>query len=534
MKEVAIDALENSALEFGWRGKKWREPLPDEASEHLRKLIFPPFENFYARLAKIYFKPNGVQLAGALRELWNDLKVEPTLERWTFDEENSSLATYHLSHHATVLDQMNLWLENLELAFPDESLPLREWLPILEAGLANLTVGVVPPALDQVLIGAIDRARNPDLKLVLVLGVNETIFPATPTAQTILTDADRAELTIPLGPDLRERLARECYYGYIACTRASKKLIITFSRSSADGNALNPSPFIAHLKQIFPGLEVEEFAGEIKLADAENLNEIAPLIFGMANPELRTQSWTELLQMPAIAALKDHLGVLREPDEKENLSAALAENFTVTRCGRQSVVWKNSPRARFGFFVRSGLRADERKVFELDARERGSFQHDVLKMFHEQLVAEGKRWRDIESTEARERIGKIAATQTEHFRDGCSAIPQKPFSPHRHYRNRCRILSRSSWRGCASKMNLTQQRPSWRLTTNRTSVFPPGKSIWAAVTSWHCTDALTVWICGATARLATRLRWCWITNQAVKNWTRSWSKTAYNCSCSRI
>ena len=189
---------------------------------------------------------------------------------------------------------MNSWLENLELAFPRESLPLRDWLPILEAGLANLTVGVIPPALDQVLIGAIDRARNPDLKLVLVLGVNETIFPATPAAQTILTDADRDELgpTASLGPNLREQLARERFYGYIACTRASEKLVATFSRQDADGKTLIPSPFITHLQNIFPALEIERFQNKIELADAQHANEIAPSIF-------RIRNWPELLQIPA-------------------------------------------------------------------------------------------------------------------------------------------------------------------------------------------------------------------------------------------
>jgi ATP-dependent helicase/nuclease subunit B len=33
-------------------------------------------------------------------------------------------------------------------------------------------------------------------------------------------------------------------------------------------------------------------------------------------------------------------------------------------------------------------------------------------------MAEGRRWRDLEPAEARDRIGKIAAAQTEHFRDG--------------------------------------------------------------------------------------------------------------------
>ena len=86
------------------------------------------------------------------------------------------------------------WLDNLALAFPREPLPLRDWLPIVEAGLASLTVGVIPPALDEVLVGAIDRARNPDLKFALVLGVNESVFPAAPAAPAILTRADRDEL----------------------------------------------------------------------------------------------------------------------------------------------------------------------------------------------------------------------------------------------------------------------------------------------------------------------------------------------------
>ena len=86
---------------------------------------------------------------------------------------------------------------------------------------------MIPPALDEVLVGAIDRARNPDLKFALVLGVNESVFPAAPAAPVILTNADRDELeqgSAALGPDLRDQLSRERYLGYIACTRASEKL----------------------------------------------------------------------------------------------------------------------------------------------------------------------------------------------------------------------------------------------------------------------------------------------------------------------
>jgi ATP-dependent helicase/nuclease subunit B len=72
----------------------------------------------------------------------------------------------------------------------------------------------------------------------------------------------------------------------------------------------------------------------------------------------------------------------------------------------------------FKFFVDSGLRAEERKSFELDAREQGSFQHEVLAEFHRQLRHENKRWRDITPAEARDRIGRIARLLIVAHRDG--------------------------------------------------------------------------------------------------------------------
>src|SRR5206468_8907955 len=46
------------------------------------------------------------------------------------------------------------------------------------------------------------------------------------------------------------------------------------------------------------------------------------------------------------------------------------------------------------------------------------FQHEVLKRFHDQVRAGGKRWRDLTPSEARERVGRIASALTEDYRDG--------------------------------------------------------------------------------------------------------------------
>jgi ATP-dependent helicase/nuclease subunit B len=425
--ETEIDRLENTALEFGWRGKKWREPLPDETCERLREIIFPPFGNFYSSFFKINFKPTGEQLAAALRVLWRELDVEATLERWTLEAEQSSI-------HSTVWEQMNSWLENLALAFPHQHMVLRDWLPVLEAGLGNLTVGVIPPSLDEVLVGAIDRARNPSLKFAVLLGVNESIFPAAPAAPAILTNADRDELekqNVTFSAGVLDQISRERYLGYIACTRANEKLALTFSKQSADGKTLNPSPLIAQVRRIFPELAVGEFLLDTSWTEAQHANELVPMLVGAerqpaawlvseseyqgAKPEAGAQT---LLKIPTLKLLSEKLAALREPVETENLSPEFAGRIYGPVLKTSVSRLEEFAQCPFKFFIKSGLRANERKVFELDARERGNFQHEVLKEFHEQLTREGKRWRDLTPLQARERINEIAAAQMALHRDG--------------------------------------------------------------------------------------------------------------------
>jgi ATP-dependent helicase/nuclease subunit B len=109
--------------------------------------------------------------------------------------------------------------------------------------------------------------------------------------------------------------------------------------------------------------------------------------------------------------LMNRLEVMREPDPAESLTPLLAGRLYGSTLRTSVSRLEEFAACPFHFFVRSGLRAGERKLFELDARERGSFQHEVLKAFHEQLLAEGRRWRDLTPGEARERIKSIAAAR---------------------------------------------------------------------------------------------------------------------------
>lgn len=441
-EENEIDRLENEALARGWKGSIWLKPItlakePDLngwlADIHHR--IMPPFQKLALALGVHQNRPTGPELAQALRGFWQQLNVEEQLRQWA--EADIDPAKFHTpgSVHTTVWTQMNTWLANVELAFATESLPLREWLPVLDAGLANLSVGVIPPALDQVLIGAIDRSRNPDIKLAILLGLNETVFPAPPETTVLLTDADRLELerrNVQVGATARHQLSRERYHAYIACTRARERLVLSSALHDANGSPLNPSPFLAHLQQIFPKLTTEVLPPTQDWRDSQHATElIAPLLTAFS-PQAqagaaggngsvdatRIPDDSAAPPLPLFARLLDQLRHFHTPAQDESLSPALAARLYGPVLRTSVSRLENFAACPFKFFVHSGLRAEERKKFELDVREQGSFQHDVLALFHEQLRREGKRWRDITPQEARERVGHIARTLVVSYREG--------------------------------------------------------------------------------------------------------------------
>jgi ATP-dependent helicase/nuclease subunit B len=426
LPENEIDRLENQALEFGWRGKHWREPLPDITAEQLRGRLIGPYTALHQRLSDSQQNPTGPELAGAITALWADLDVESVLEDWTQTETGAApVAGQPAALHQTVLDQMKSWLANVALAFPRERLPLRDWLQVLDAGLAALTVGVIPPALDEVLVGAIDRARNPDLKFALLLGFNESVFPAPPVTPAILTRSDREELfqqNVLLGPHVQDQISREHYLGYIACTRASRRLAISFSRQDARGRTLNPSSFIAHLQARLPGLSIREFAAA-DWSTAEHVSELADRIAPAADSAGELPE--PLRSIPAVKSFAAQLAQLREPSEAENLTPAVANRLYGPVLKSSVSRLEEFAQCPFRFFVHVGLAAEERKRFELDARERGSFQHEVLEKFHHEVTAEKQRWRDLTPAEARERIGRIATELAPVYRQGLLRVDHK-------------------------------------------------------------------------------------------------------------
>ncbi|PWU21624.1 MAG: hypothetical protein C5B50_01320 [Verrucomicrobia bacterium] len=445
VSDEEIDRLENEALARGWKGSIWKDPVSvaddPELTTWLGKLhrrLLPPFQRLGVVLGTPQDRRDGPALAAALREFWQALNVQATLEDWSRAHTPDTQSRLPQSVHATVWTQMNGWLENVELAFEGERLQMREWQPILEAGLANLTVGVIPPALDQVLIGAIDRSRNPDIRLALILGVNETVFPAPVDANLLLTEPDRLELekrSVLSGKTSRYHLGRERHYAYLACTRARQRLVLTCSQQDLNGSTLNPSPFLTHVQELFPSLQVENFIATNDWRECEHVSDLIAPLLKVQGPKSKVQShdgseegrgsrleeaWAarRISEFPGMASLLQQTSQFQYLPADDCLSPELAPRLYGQVLQSSVSRLEQFAACPFRFFVHSGLRAEERKKFELDSRERGTFQHDALALFHERLREEHTRWRDLTPEEARKRIGQACDILAAQSPDG--------------------------------------------------------------------------------------------------------------------
>jgi ATP-dependent helicase/nuclease subunit B len=113
------------------------------------------------------------------------------------------------------------------------------------------------------------------------------------------------------------------------------------------------------------------------------------------------------------------------------LPAGLADRLYGNPLHTSVSKFEDFPACPFKFFVRSGLNAKERKTFELESKQQGSFQHKLLELFHKDLQKFQLRWRDLQPMEARQRIRNIAEKIIPEFGGGIMiAKPENQFLAH--------------------------------------------------------------------------------------------------------
>lgn len=408
-----IDILENYVLAYGIKGYKWKQDYWDyglvregaeaiEAINTLRETVMAPFSPFLelSKTKKIPFR----SFISLLMEHLNTLQAAETLESWANEasaDGNLNRAEEHRQIWQLVMDV----LEKADDILGKEELTLPEIAKILEAGLEKCTMGVIPPTADSLLVGDLERSRLPEIKYLFVLGVNEGVLPSPAMAQGIFTETERDLLTaqgMELANGGKRKVFEENFLIYRGLTKPSRGLWLTYAAADNEGKEQSPSSLIENLQKLDEALTIEPMQGF-------TLEETSPeAAFHLLGSEIRKHSeetpisplWQDIYSFfdenknweNRLMMLKKGIGKTGRPERLAPRTAKALYGKNILSSVSRLERFAGCP---FSFFAEYGLKAEERRLYQLHTPDLGSLFHEVLELFSNKLEEDSIQWTDL-------------------------------------------------------------------------------------------------------------------------------------------
>ena len=144
-------------------------------------------------------------------QVWQKLKLQEEqfkkLGEKALEKEYSQI-------YGIVIDLLDKMVEILG----EETVSRQEFRQLLETGLTQAEVGLIPPSMDQVMVGDMERSRLKDIKVLFFVGMNEGNIPKNTQSGGILSEVDRdflGEQGMELAPGPKELMNMQRFYLYL-------------------------------------------------------------------------------------------------------------------------------------------------------------------------------------------------------------------------------------------------------------------------------------------------------------------------------
>lgn len=313
-------------------------------------------------------------------------------------------------------------LEQIVALVGDEQFELDEYIKILEAGISEIKIGIVPGQTDYVLVGDIERSRLKEIKILFLVGVNDGNIPKNSGNGGIISDLDREYLSgensdseIELAPTLREKMFTQKLYLYMNMTKPSEKLYLSYADTDALGKALKPSYLIDVIKKLIPGIDFQRISGRDYLSEISGKKDVdfilAELIRGYAAGSVGE------LEEKLFFTLYD---TVKDEEKARNMRSAAFYHYETKPLAREVVsalygkVITNSisrlerfAGCAYSHFLQYGLSLSEREEFDVSRMDIGNIYHEILQLFAKYINDHGLDWGKLSDDDARKILDEI-------------------------------------------------------------------------------------------------------------------------------
>ena len=388
-----IELLENYALKRGVRGySRWNRAV----SENYEKTspvnieeIRQAFMKMFGDIRKVFADKKAVtkDYVEALYDFLLQIHMYEKLEA----RKNELYEENRINEgdaYGQIFEKTVRLFDKIAELLGDTKMSVKEFYEIVDTGLSDIEVGVVPPTVDRVLIGDITRSRLNHIKVLFFTSVNDGIVPKAPKKGRILSDRDRDILSdcgLELAPSDKQNSYIEQFYIYTILTKPSDHLYISYHKLSASLESMRPSYLLGRISNIFPSLQAEEYDAASCMPDTVNRS-LRRILRAEDSEDAESRILTRILTEKGFAG---ELTAIYKGRTYRNVAEQLPPETIALLYGRylHASVSKLELYARCGFayFLKYGLRLKEREMYQVDVRNVGVILHSVMEGLFKQV-----------------------------------------------------------------------------------------------------------------------------------------------------
>lgn len=457
-----VNRLENYVLALGIRGyKNWNEKWvrhyrgmkanEAEAVDRIRLKVLKELTPFHeavqtkgGQLLTVRQLTEAVYHLGEARGIQEKLKEKEEV----FEGKNSALAKEYSQIYGTVMS----FLDKLVDVLGEETISFADYQKILEAGFQEIRIGIIPPSMDQVLIGDMERTRLKDVKVLFFLGVNEGLIPKSPAAGGILSETDREYLeqeAFVLKPSSRESMYMQKFYLYLNLTKPSDRLYLSYSKSNSAGEVIGPAYLISTIHKLFPNLAEEEESEDLmeRIETPEASLEYFIEGLRMSAEKEPSGAWKELYSWYAqhkeyAFRLYSLVEATHKVKPSDKIGKAVANALYGTELNNSATRLERFAACAFAHFLQYGIEIREREQYEFTGMDMGNIVHSALDLFSQKVSKSHYDWHTLTET-VREQL--IAESLSEIIHDYGNTILHSSARNEYMIQRVYRIMSRTVW-----------------------------------------------------------------------------------------
>ena len=247
--------LENYVTTHGIRGRRWREPFTwgndAEEMERLRVPVAGPILRLQKALESAQSADDALQAVFALLQDFNAYALLDRRQKLLTEQGMPVEADRSRQVWGTVIGLM----DQLHGLMPQGKPDARRLAQLLEAGLESVSISVLPPEPDCVLVGTVGNLLPGQLRGLLVLGLQDTATSVS--AAELISEEERNALQEytdrPVGLNHPNRSAKRLADYYRAISLPSERLVLSCSLSGQDGGVLHTSMIMNNAGHVLPG-----------------------------------------------------------------------------------------------------------------------------------------------------------------------------------------------------------------------------------------------------------------------------------------